>query len=101
MACEFISPVTFHDIFTCYAGTLFNNDYFLLGACVLMGFALIAYYVRLPFALALPLAFVGVYMIDLISGGTTYLLQVAMVLLGIGMGITIIYGLMNYAKDYS
>lgn len=101
MPCDFISPVTFHDFFTCYAASLFNLDYFFVGLIMLGFFGFIAYKVRLPATLALSFGLGLVYMVDMISGGTTYGLQMLMLLLVFGIGVSIIKGVLDYGKEYS
>jgi len=91
---------TFADFADCGLWSMFGLDYTAFGFVALAGLAFLSYYFRLDSRVALLSGFTIVYMFDLLAGGSQYL-QIAMLLLGIGMALAIATGLMSNVKEYT
>lgn len=91
----------FADMLNVIINGWFGFDYTLLAIVCVMIVAGMAYAFRLPFTLNLVIAWSLIYMFDLMSGGTSYFLQMIWVLLSIGLAVLIIRGVLGYAKEWS
>ncbi len=79
----------------------FGADFTLFAFICLMIIAGIVYLYRFPFVLGLILAWVLVYMFDLLGGGNSFILQFLLALLSLGIAVSIVKGVLDYAKEWS
>lgn len=92
---------TIVDIANCGIGTLFGLDYTIFGFFILLAIGLMHYYLRMPQILSLGFGFAMSYMIDMAGGGGNYFLQVLMVLFALGLVVSIVRGVLDYAGSNS
>ncbi len=94
------TDTTLADFADCGIGTMFGLDYVAFGFVALFAVAILAYFFRLDARVSLVFGFAIVYMFDLLSGGSQ-ILQLTMLLLGMGMALAIATGLMSNVKEYT
>lgn len=96
-----LAITTMQDIVSEFVFGWFGGDFTLFAFICLLLIGAICYMVRFPFVLGLITGWVLVYMFDLLGGGTSYILQMLLALLSLGIAVTIIKGVLDYAKEWS
>lgn len=91
----------FNDMLIEFIGGWFGMDFTLFAFICLILIGAVCYMFRFPFVLGLITGWVLVYMFDLLGGGTSYILQMLLALLSLGIAVMIIKGVLDYAKEWS
>lgn len=96
-----LAITTMQDIVSEFVFGWFGGDFTLFAFLCLIMIIALTYMFRFPFQLALVIGWVLVYMFDLLGGGQSYILQITLMLLSLGLAISIIKGVLDYAREWA
>lgn len=96
-----VAITNFADMTNQFVFGWFGADFTLFAIVCLIIIVALSYLFRLPYHLSLSIAWVLVYMFDLLGGGQSVILQAILLLLSIGLAVMIIKGVLDYAKEWS
>lgn len=96
-----LAITTMQDIVSEFVFGWFGGDFTLFAFICLIMIIAFTYMFRFPFQLALVIGWVLVYMFDLLGGGQSYILQITLMLLSLGLAISIIKGVLDYVREWA